>query len=142
MLRFYPDTNAVQRLAESRSPEDFDRIARRRGLVLALGSHVVYELTRGFRDRNHRAAVSGACRFLSAVDRIEFQPTVQAIVRAEFYRAKTGLELVTVLSPANQLLTKQEVGHYGYEADVTLCIAVDRTARRTFCGEPSPARWP
>jgi hypothetical protein len=83
--------------------------AKDRDLVLALGFRVLSELARGFRRREHQPVVIAACRFLSGIRWIEFQPTVQAIVRAEFHRAMTGLELVTVLSPANHLLTRQEL---------------------------------
>ena len=109
MIRFYPDTNVVHLLEQTWTPEAFDARARAADHVLALGFHVIYELARGFGRPARRPAVSAACRFLSAIQRLEFQPDIHAIVRADFHRAVTGLELVTVLSPANQLLTRQEI---------------------------------
>lgn len=109
MTRFYPDTNAVHLLEQTWTPEAFDARARASDHILALGFHVIYELTRGFRKPEHRCAVSAACRFLSEIRRVEIQPDIHAIVRADFHRAVTGLELVTVLGPEDQLLTRQEL---------------------------------
>jgi hypothetical protein len=94
LIRFYPDTNVVQYLEQTWTPEAFDARARAAGHVLTLGFHVLYELARGFRKPEHRGAVSAASRFLSEIRRIELQPDIHAIVRADFHRAVTGLELM------------------------------------------------
>jgi hypothetical protein len=131
--RFYPDTNVVHRLRQW-PPAEFDRRARAAGVILHLGFHVIYELFRGLVTAERpesRAEVQAAGSFLAELEVIDFNPTVDNLLRRDFHRAVTGLELVTVVDPLSRVSLRQELFALGAgnsaRADLFIRDREDRT---------------
>lgn len=112
MRRFYPDTNVVHLLRREWPPAEFDLRSRSRGLMLALGFHVVYELARGLvmpTRQETRADVRSAASFLADLTEIDYVPKLDRLIFAELNRAATGVEIVTVTRPFERLQIRQEL---------------------------------
>ena len=106
--RFYPDTNTIHLIRSTWKPNEFDRKARTGGYTLCLG-HQIYELARSFLYDHPQQAVKDAFAFLLDIECAEFLPAVEARMDAEIHLANTGIPLVTVVNPLNQVATKQEL---------------------------------
>lgn len=107
--RFYPDANVVHLVQATWGTTGFEERARSADCHLALGLHIIYELARGFIFPRHIETAKGVFKFLSELDRLELLPPLDAVVRAEFHLAATGVPIITVLEPHNQLLARQEI---------------------------------
>jgi len=107
--RFYPDTNIIHLLGAAWTPAEFDRRAAANDLVLALGVHVTYELARGFLFPPHVETVRRAFEYLGQLERVEYLPSVNEMLRAEFDHAWLGVPIITVLGCMNQVSTKLEI---------------------------------
>ena len=118
--RFYPDVNVVHKLRSTWTPAGFDQRAAVRGVVLALGPHVIYELARGFVARRSLSDVRAACSFLVEIKQVEYLPPLQAMIAAEFDEAMTGVPIITVLTQLNRTATRLELARlacgYGEQA--------------------------
>lgn len=108
-MRLYLDTNAVHLLRRKWKPAEFDQRAATKGVVLALGAHVIYELGRGFLRGRGASEVRATCEFLSEIRNVEFLPQAGDMVCAELTQAELGVPIVTVLSPLNQSASRLEL---------------------------------
>ena len=127
--RFYPDTNVIQRMCGAWTPPEFDRRAAAADVVLTLGLHVIYELARGFLSPPHVATVKAAFEYLSQLDRVEYLPPVDDVVRAEFEEARRGVPIIAVLDPLNQSAVKLEIARLAHgQADQAAKFIAKREA--------------
>jgi hypothetical protein len=107
--RVYPDTNIIHLLGSAWTPSEFDRRAAANDLVLALGLHAMYELARGFLYPPHIETVRRAFEYLGQIERVEYLPSVNEMLRAEFDHARLGVPIITVIGRMNQVSTKLEI---------------------------------
>ena len=107
-LRFYPDTNIVHELCSTLTPAEFDAKAKRNDIVLCLG-HQTYELARSFLYNHSQEDVQKAFAFLAEIQSVEYLPDVNKSIEAEAHLAETGMFLVTVVGPFNQVAARQEM---------------------------------
>src|SRR5437016_5660916 len=80
----------------------FDERAEARDITLSIGPHLIYELGRGFVSGRDTSEVRSACGFLAEIQQIEFLPTLEASIAAEFDQATLAVPIITVLDPINQ----------------------------------------
>ena len=99
-IRLYPDTNVVHRLREKWTPAEFDQRAAARGVVLAVGFHVLYELGRGFVGGRSASEVRAACHFLAEIRNVEHLPQAREIIRAELFQAELGVPMLRCCHPS------------------------------------------
>jgi hypothetical protein len=107
--KFYADTNVIHLLLSTWGPEGFEERARAADCTLGLGIPVIYELARGFLFPELIQTAKRAFQLLSKIEHLEVLPTIDALIRAEFHLASTGIPLITVLQPYNRLLARQEI---------------------------------
>ena len=105
----YLDTNVVHLLRRKWRPAEFDQRAATKGVVLAVGAQVLYELGRGFLRDHCATEVRATCRFLAEIRNVEFLPQARDMVCAELTQAELGVPIVTVLSPLNQIASRLEL---------------------------------
>ena len=94
-MRLYLDTNAVHLLRRKWKPAEFDQRGATKGVVLALGAHVIYELGRGFLRGRGASEVRATCEFLSEIRNVEFLPKLAIWSAQELTQAELGVPIVT-----------------------------------------------
>jgi hypothetical protein len=132
----------VHNLRDRWTPREFDERAAARGVVLAVGFHVIYELARAFVRHNPRsvADVKASCSFLADIERVEYLPAVGALIEAELTEAALGVPLVTVLSPLNHVSVRLELRRLalGYAEQAVRFISRRSRRRMPTTGRSRP----
>jgi hypothetical protein len=121
----YPDINVAHALRSTWTAAEFDLRAAARGIVLAIGFHTIYELARAFVSGRYVRDVRLTCGFLAEIHHVEYLPTVQKLIAAEFDLARFGVHVITVLPSINQFATRLELTRlsYGYADRAAAFIA-------------------